>query len=361
MNIDFHYGVIYVVARLAGLSKADSTTVAHACQYIDDSTVDGVLNFRDGERFERFASAHEMFDFHNTDQNRNKLVWSPFHFLPAGIGDTLEQRAICKPNSEISQDMMKRALQHCVDKHDNALHRLGVSLHVYVDTWAHQNFCGIKSDYNRVHDIHIEETPLEGYVQKVQHHLNEWVSNIEADVLDLFPLGHGAALHYPDLPWIRWSYRNGKNELIERDNLTEFMEAANFAHRALRSYVLGDIEFIPKESMTVEAQAALREFLSTNTSDDVNERLQRLSEAVRSGTIPGIQAGEEIPSYIPKGNGSWKHIATGITAVNDDGDVEPVYTDDFENSDYRKFHDAVKEHRFEVTQRILPEHHLRLV
>jgi len=35
----------------------------------------------------------------------------------------------------------------------NASHRLGVTLHVYVDTWAHQGFSGIESDFNRICEI----------------------------------------------------------------------------------------------------------------------------------------------------------------------------------------------------------------
>jgi len=37
-----------------------------------------------------------------------------------------------------------------------------------------------------------------------------------------------------------------------------------------------------------------------------------------------------------------------------------VWSEAFEQSDYRKFHDAIKEHRFVVTQIILPKHGVRL-
>lgn len=57
MNIDFHYGVVYATARLGGLLSADALTVAHACQYVDDSTTLGLLDFVDGEMFERFPTA----------------------------------------------------------------------------------------------------------------------------------------------------------------------------------------------------------------------------------------------------------------------------------------------------------------
>lgn len=39
MNIAFHYGVIYVMSRLAGMCLKDVQTVAHSCQYVDDATM----------------------------------------------------------------------------------------------------------------------------------------------------------------------------------------------------------------------------------------------------------------------------------------------------------------------------------
>ena len=49
MNIDFHYGITYVLARLAGLNAEDSKIVAHSSQYVDDATTHGILHFSGGE------------------------------------------------------------------------------------------------------------------------------------------------------------------------------------------------------------------------------------------------------------------------------------------------------------------------
>jgi len=50
MQIDFHHAVTYVAVRLAGLSAADASKVAHAAQYVDDSTHDGPIKFKTGAR-----------------------------------------------------------------------------------------------------------------------------------------------------------------------------------------------------------------------------------------------------------------------------------------------------------------------
>ncbi len=80
MNIDFHYGVVYIVARVGGMTPDQALTVAHACQYVDDATTPGILRFQGGETFERFATAHKTFDYANTENDQNRLVWAPFHF-----------------------------------------------------------------------------------------------------------------------------------------------------------------------------------------------------------------------------------------------------------------------------------------
>lgn len=356
MNIDFHYGVVYAMARLGGLLPADALTVAHACQYVDDSTTPGLLDFEGGEMFERFPTAHSLFDYHNAFNQGNRLTWVPFHFLPAGIGESLEERAICRPNSDVAKTVVRRAIEHRTA--DNGLHRLGVTLHTYVDTWAHQGFSGIKSDFNSVSDLVAEDcTHLQWYeyLTRATEHLAD---EAKSDVLSrAFPLGHGAALHYPDQPWANWTYTNGKGDVVKRVNLPDFISAADMACRAVQGYVAGNNDFEKQLGLSTSQRAAVEELLSKNRSLDEQERLEGIRSAIERGQIPGLE--ETLPAYVAKGKGSWKHLATGIEA-EDDGDAVPRWNRTFEDSDYRKFHDATKEHRFFVTQEVLPKIGLRL-
>ena len=82
MQIDFHHGVTYVIARYAGFSHAKATTVAHAAQYVDDATNEGVLKFDNKAMYKRIASAHKMLDYRNSEALANHQAWIPFHFLP---------------------------------------------------------------------------------------------------------------------------------------------------------------------------------------------------------------------------------------------------------------------------------------
>ena len=356
MNIDFHYGVIYAVSRLAGLAQNQAEVVAHACQYVDDASTNGILKFVDGESYERFASAHELFDYKNLNNDQNRVIWAPFHFLPGGDGNTLEEKAICKPNSNIAKEMMRRAIDG--RPAENGLHRLGISLHVYVDTWAHQGFSGISSKHNAVVTLSGEDYDHNSWSQKFTEHLSAVGETLEARALSkISGLGHGAALHFPDMPWAKWRYTNGAGVTTERDNLPEFIAAADMACKAVQGYINANSDYDSQPGLSENAKRDLTTMLGSVRDHEGDVRLGKFCQAIADGKLDGLK--EIVPGYIPKGVGSWKHIATGITDVGDGSEL-PKWTQSFESSDYRKFHDAIKQHRFVITQVILPKHGLRL-
>jgi hypothetical protein len=233
-----------------------------------------------------------------------------------------------------------------------------VTLHTYVDTWAHQGFSGIESDYNKVTHLEAEDCTREDWLERFERYTAHLIDRLQSDVLTrALPLGHGAALTYPDLPWAKWHYVNGKGETVRRDNLPQFVTAADMACRVVQAWAANAVDFVSQPGLPAAAKTALQQLLATNIDMDELKRLDVIRDAVAAGSIPGIQ--ERIPDYIAKGVGSWKQIATGIKA-KDDGKVQPKWTRAFETSDYRRFHDAVKEHRFAVVQEILPSRGLRL-
>ena len=81
MQVDFHHGVTYVVARLAGFSASEADIIASSAQFVDDAVDSGKLYFKNGAVFEFTASAHKMLDYRNFEKLANHHVWIPFHFL----------------------------------------------------------------------------------------------------------------------------------------------------------------------------------------------------------------------------------------------------------------------------------------
>lgn len=277
--------------------------------------------------------------------------------MPAGQGESLEEKTICRPDSEIARELVRRVISE--KDADNALHRLGVTLHVYVDTWAHQNFTGTISKNNKVSSLEGEDLNHESWFARVKDKFEVAKERMESEFLnEISGLGHGAALHFPDWPWVKWKYINGYGNPIERDNLLIFMDAANMACKSVQGYVGGNTKYEDEPGLGDDAKAALKALLANNRDEDEHNRLDVICNAVANGEIPGIS--ESIPQYVSKGEHSWKHLATGITDTSGDGDVMPDWSEKFENSDYRKFHDAVKKHRFLVTQEILPKYGVRL-
>jgi hypothetical protein len=135
------------------------------------------------------------------------------------------------------------------------------------------------------------------------------------------------------------------------------MQAADMACKVVQGFINQNPDYATEPGLSAESKAALRNLLENNCSHDPQERFDAIIKAVANGAIPGLK--EEIPEYIAKGEGSWKHAATGI-ADSGDGETLPTWTPAFEASHYRKFHDATKEHRFVVTQEILPAFGVRL-
>ena len=97
------------------------------------------------------ASAHHMIDASNLSAVKNHLAWLPFHFLPGNAGQEATDKLVCKPDSPVAREMLRLAMQ---DQHSAwALHRLGITMHVYADTFAHQGFVGALSEANQANNV----------------------------------------------------------------------------------------------------------------------------------------------------------------------------------------------------------------
>ena len=375
MQIDFHHAVTYVIARLAGFPPVEADVLAHSAQYVDDATKSGEVRFDNRMRFQRLSSAHRLLDYNNLSTLANCQAWVPFHFLPGNAGEPAPAappiyeeevfiaRCVCRPDSVVAQDMMRAVIER--QDRPYALYRLGIAAHVYVDTWAHQGFVGFNHAVNNArrlvaqNDAHHEV----GFVAKAKRAFGDAWNHAEGIVLgDVFPLGHGAVLSYPDRPYLRWSYTNGLGEDIVRDNPRDFDHAARRLYQQLRRYRDfahdGDAVF----TRTYDEPDALRtvaEMLAAIDDEDGGVRHATWLAAIAEGRF-GFR---DTVGYIDKGAGSWKAIALGI---DDDIDGDTMqyalpYPAEFANSHWKLFHDALQAHRFFVLHELLPRYGLLAV
>jgi hypothetical protein len=369
MQIDFHHGVTYVLARLAGFGGAEAGIIAYSAQYVDDATNTGIVEFSNEMMYERIASAHKMIDFRNARALANHRVWLAFHFLPGNCGrsrgtpaseETKEEfirRTTCLPDSPVARDMVRTVIER--QDRSYALHRLGIAMHIYADTWAHQRFVGFMDRANAATDlessIEVPKPSMKDRALDIAARLRDWVKG--SFVGELFPLGHGAVLTHPDLPFLAWSYTNGLGERVERDNPREFGAAARALYVAMVRYRNRN----PEQTVEVPEDifAKIDHHLASIRSFDENQRHEQWLYLIRTGEF-GFR--DEL-DYIAKGVGSWKHHALGTTQEKDHWWqnwpwFRYEYRPYFLESNWKMFHDALQAHRLYVLNELLPEYGL---
>jgi len=344
MQIDFHHATTYVLARLADFDHASAATIAHAAQYVDDATSSGAVYFDNKALYHRISSAHKMVDPRNALAASNHLVWLPFHFLPGNDGLPTDQetdkdfihKIICTPDSPVARDMVRQCI---LDQHRSyGLHRLGVTMHVYADTWAHQGFAGVLHEINEVEDA--VETTDSG----VFSILGDFLRDILDDAIP--PLGHGRANVFPDMPFLSWRYTNGIGQTIQRNNTDDFCTASEQLCMAMKRYIADDPDADVSGIANVDMQH-LQQLFSQTRLESGEERHAVWLAAIADGAF---SFGPETISYKARGKGSWKDDALGTSY---DMPVHS-YKEGFLNSDWKMFHDAVQAHRFYVIHDLLP-------
>lgn len=203
MNHIFHYYITGFLALRAGFSGNEAQTIATAAQYVDHALIPFQIHgneasWRGKPVYQAMATHHFGF----WDQAQEDSVWIPFHFFPGGPSDLsnrvdgLRNDQSVKPNSPPVRELLIEALK------TNDLFRMGIALHTYADSWAHQNFTGRREDFNRLH----------------------------ATVL-LPPIGHAQAESSPDILHADWL----DPRLIESrvHNRSRFLESARLIYKYL--------------------------------------------------------------------------------------------------------------------------------
>lgn len=366
MQIDFHHGVTYTVARLAGFKHNEADIIAYCAQYVDDATNSGLIRFNNGALFRRISSAHRFLDYRNFRRLASNNVWIPFHFLPGNGGLPAHKnpegkfinKLICYPNSHVAQEM----LSECIDcRHlPHGLHRLGITMHVYADTWAHQGFAGVNHKVNEAKLILDDQgNPDLAKTKKIQKYFQknffERVAN--AFMSEAFPIGHGAVLGNPDKPYLKWGYINGLNQIIKRDNSKDFLDAAEQMFKWMQRYRLGDSQAdVPK--LPVCDQKIIADQLQNITDKSGQKRHKIWLNNLKNGEF---SFGKAEIFYIPKGKGSWKYEALKTEKEKDDGEEIYCYETNFLTSNWKFFHDALEAHYFYVIHVLLPKYGICLI
>ena len=203
MNVEFHYYTVFYLARQAGFSDDDALVLAYSSQYLDNALVAYEVKHAGGV-YETLVTHHFGF----WDRGQEWDVWIPFHFYPAGAAVTRPPRRDggsnaldVQPDSGRAKAMLVAALK------TRNLYRVGIALHTYADTWAHQNFTGRNEEWNRVSP----DSPVP-------------------------PIGHAQALRDPDRIDAQWRDPRMQPPHDRVENRSRFLSAAGRIYRYLATY-----------------------------------------------------------------------------------------------------------------------------
>jgi len=272
MEKDFHYDVIYAVAKLTEIESAE--IIAYASQYVDDNSdeqflIDGGSEFPEKLRMND-GCYYPVMTQCRIPEGMNlfvqKHVFVPFHFLPGDNHVVIQGRKnpfTVTPNSKNARFILSNALQM------NNPYLIGIALHTLGDSWSHQNFTGLREDWNSLE----RRDDLPG---------------------SLLPnIGHGDAGKTPDIISESWIDARFGNERI--NNRERALEASReiFTHFQKKSNrgpswqdVENDLQEIMDAKDSADRENRVKNFLKDNGDGTIPEysRYSWINEAIdRSG------------------------------------------------------------------------------
>ena len=215
MKIDAHYYAVLAFARACGFNKESAYQIAYASQFVDDAKInlmtiedDPGANvkhdvFNGKHMFLNMATCHSYtrLETFNYDAMINNTC--AFHFVPGCKGKNFPEKLRCKEGS----DVMNKILNKALEEPDPI--KLGIVLHAYADTFSHQEFSGVLSKINDIHNpINVSKLPWDWRDKAYKIGRIILKKNLLDKLLDkgIPAYGHGQAAWYPDLPYLTWSY-----------------------------------------------------------------------------------------------------------------------------------------------------------
>jgi hypothetical protein len=268
VDIEFHYCITYLIAARAGYAPSEAVIIAHAAQSVDDNHIPIRVVDNEGRPYENEIS--QTFDILHAHEDER--IYPVFHFIPgeprapsARRRDGIEHPMMTTPDSALANRMLDAAIA------SQDLYRIGASSHGYVDTWAHQNFVGMRDAVNE-----FASSP--------------W-GKVEQRIL---AVGHAHARHYPDWPALIWH----DSRLVEStvDNRVRFLEAAKALYRKLAR---ARNSRLAAEELEVHASTLARDLdRDIGPRDDRNERSAARCDAYRARSNAVEYGGTPMPAYV---------------------------------------------------------------
>jgi len=299
MEKDFHYFLIYSLARMTAYDKAD--IIAYASQFVDDNNEGWFSIDGEEEAFPEKIPANggnyypimtQSLSPKSLNTYVQKYVYVPFHFLPGDNSLKINGGSnplSTTPNSKNAQALLSAALK---SNEPLSPYRIGIALHTFADTWSHQNFSGIQESWNSIYP---------------------WYNVFKS----LAPnIGHAEAGHAPDVISDRWTdHRLGR----EINNQERAFNATGEIYKTLRHHS-------KKGPFWGEVKASYKKIINTPGYDDRIQSIDDFLQENHKGPIPNYLEDKWIDDALDK------------------KDEEIIMKQNFTETHWYKFQQAAKMH-----------------
>jgi hypothetical protein len=278
MNFEFHYCAVRYLCECAGFEARTADRIAISSQLVDECTLPWEIQGGPGVKRTLVTQNYQFWD-----ESVIANVYRPFHFLPGDRAlaaskrrDRHAGRQPVTADSSLARELLIAAL-----KTKNP-YRIGIALHAYADTWAHQNFSADREAANAF------------------------------DPDSALPaVGHMHARSLPDDPQVRWIDARLEEPWAKVDNRLRFLDAARMIYRFLRTsrkegfededYVLERLDGIWKLRMPAAVLSPKdREARASSYVVDLGvPPWENDAWARAAGAVPSTQALASIKGVIP--------------------------------------------------------------
>jgi hypothetical protein len=320
MNIEFHYYTILHLARCAGFSEAESAEIAISSQLVDECLAPWEII---GDEVQAQTEVTQNYIF--WDESVAEGIYRPFHFIPgdriaasARRADGAASPGAVTPDSSLAREVLIAALRT-----RNPM-RIGIALHAYADTWAHQGFSADIEPQNALDPA----SPLPA-------------------------VGHLQAFGAPDDPRRRWTDPRLVSSEREVDNAARFANAASMIYRFLcasRRREFSDEAFIVERLSGIWRRPAPTGDSAARASDyiielDLPPYEPEAWAREAGGTIASLSARAPDPFAAGYSKLAWLKGAAMKASSAAGAARGRISADRYRGSRFERWNEAVREHR----------------
>lgn len=267
MDISYHYFAVKTIARAVGFPENEAQIIATYSQYIDDYDLfyprrySNIPDYVKQDKYDLYISGFNLVNFNPAETgfwttfdlgtlarpSMQKFTVSAFHFIPRNAAAIGNENAVTVPATLYDGSFASNLLDEARGEYTNAdgvaaknlaLMQIGMRLHTFADTYAHQLFSGYSAKCNSVIIKNvINNITGEDETAKYNSGIASWLAWLQQYLHFLPAIGHMMVGHVPDLTHLSWTMEYpllpgaGKGTYT-RSNTSEFVRAgkeiANF-------------------------------------------------------------------------------------------------------------------------------------